>query len=260
MARYDPLTRALQTAAARGEDAVEMSFHQIEGIVGKPLPSSAEQRHWWANNSQVQALAWRAAGYHVDQVYLDRRRVRFATGARGGTNADRGRSDATLRPLYRRGPTPGAEAEKTQTGNPVDVRVQLQWLKAGEVTLDGGGKPLFPLEDSPGLYRMTLTGGVVGERSRVYIGETDNLRRRLSGNYRNPGPRQQTSLRINALVREHLVGDHDVALAVATSAVTWLDGEQSRLDLTRKAGRLLAENAALVLAQVKDDADIVNLG
>jgi len=47
---------------------------------------------------------------------------------------------------------------------------------------------------------------------------------------------------------------------IVTSATLWLGGERAELDLTRKAGRLLAENAALVLAQVTGDAEIVNLG
>src|SRR6266496_5162723 len=35
--------------------------------------------------------------------------------------------------------------------------------------------------------------------------ETDNLRRRLAGNYRNPGPRQHTSLRAG---RHRVAGTH----------------------------------------------------
>jgi hypothetical protein len=119
----------------------------------------------------------------------------------------------------------------------------------------GGG-----LEDVPGLYRMTLTSGVAGARPQVYIGETDNLRRRLSSNYRNPGPSQQTSLRVNALLRAHLTAGGQVDLAVAVAATLWRDGDEQALDLHRKAGRLLAESAALVLAQVTADADVLNLG
>jgi hypothetical protein len=142
----------------------------------------------------------------------------------------------------------------------VDVRIRLQWHDGGTVTLGANGKPMFGgLEETPGLYRMTLAGGVTGSRPRVYIGETDNLRRRLHGNYRNPGPRQQTSLRINALLREHLGAGGAVGLAVATTATVWLNGAEQPLDLTRKAGRLLAENAALVVSQATDDAEIVNL-
>lgn len=91
-------------------------------------------------------------------------------------------------------------------------------------------------------------------------GETENLRRRLSGNFRNPGSGEQTSLRTIALLREHRAAGGDVALAAATAASVRLDGEEQALDLIRKAARLLAENAALVRAQVLDDAEIFNLG
>jgi hypothetical protein len=256
MGRYDPLTDALREGAQRDQEAVELSFARIEEIIGRPLPPSSERRQWWANNSHGQALAWRAAGYHVEQVYLDRRRVRFARGERGGTLTDRGRVAVASHT-----PQPRRPAERHAVGEPVDVRVQLQWTDAGPVILDGGGKLTFAvLEEVPGLYRMTLTGGVTGSRPRVYVGESDNLKRRLTGNYRNPGPGQQTSLRVNALLREHLAVGGDVAVAIATSAVILLNGAESELDLKRKAGRLLAENAALVLAQVTDDSDIANLG
>lgn len=142
---------------------------------------------------------------------------------------------------------------------PVDVRVSFQWYDAGVVAHDAGGKPAFStLERTPGLYRMTLTHGSL-TRPQVYIGETDNLRRRLAGNYRNPGPTQQTSLRVNALLRDHLLAGGTVHLAVATSATARIGGIEQPLDLSRKASRLLAENAALCLAYDLDDADILNL-
>ena len=252
--KYEPLTDALRVAAGRGQDIVELGFDQVSDLVGG-LPPSADVRQWWANSSHNQALAWRAAGFHVDQVYLDRRRVRFAHGERGGSYHDRG--GAALPAPSRR----VAEAALTPIGPPVDVRVRLQWLNRDAVTLDPAGKPLFPrLEQSAGLYRLTLTGGVAGTRPRVYIGESENLHRRLSSNYRNPGAGQQTSLRINALLREHLGVDGSVALAVATTATVWLNGVEQSLDLTRKAGRLLAESAVVVLASTTDDAEIMNLG
>ncbi|WP_322770012.1 hypothetical protein [Frankia sp. Cr1] len=257
MGRYDPLTAYLRAAADRGQATVELGFDQIEEIIGSSLPASSDQRQWWANSSHSQALAWRAAGFQVERVYLDRQRVRFARGTRGGSYADRGRiapspvPHSTAPPLLDRQPV----------GTAVDVRVRLRWLDAGTITLDPGGKPTFGgLDEAPGLYRMTLTAAADDIRPQVYIGETDSLRRRLSGNYRNPGAGQQTSLRINALLREHLAAGGRVDLALATTATLWLDGVERPLDLTRKAGRLLAENAALVLAQITDDADIVNLG
>jgi hypothetical protein len=100
------------------------------------------------------------------------------------------------------------------------VRVVLQWLDAGAVTLDAEGKLRFVdhLIEAPGLYRMTLVPTTPAARSQIYIGETDNLQRRLRVNYRSPGVGQQTNLRINALLRAHLSAGGVVELAVVTEA------------------------------------------
>lgn len=129
------------------------------------------------------------------------------------------------------------------------------------VRLDGGGKVTFgQLDAVPGVYRLTLVGGVTGGRPRVYIGETQNLRRRLAGNYRSPGATQRTSIRIGALLVDHLRSGGAVELSVAPEAAVGLpDDTEQPLDLSRAAPRMLAENAALVAVQLRDDADIVNL-
>jgi hypothetical protein len=188
-------------------------------------------------------------------VYLDRKRVRFARGTRGGSYHDRSRIAAQP------GQPTGAAVPRERTGEIVDLRVRLHWHAGGPVQLDGRGKVTFgPLESAPAIYRMTLTDGVTAARRRVYIGETQNLRHRLASNYRNPGATQRTSVRIGELLVEHLRAGGEVALSVATEAtVTLPDGTEQPLDLGRLAPRLLAENAALVLAQLADDADIVNI-
>jgi hypothetical protein len=62
-----------------------MTFAEVEALVG-PLPSSARtHRAWWANDSKVQALAWRAAGWQVSSVNQLADHVVFARSARGGT-------------------------------------------------------------------------------------------------------------------------------------------------------------------------------
>lgn len=87
MARYEPLTAVLLEAAARGQLTVAMSFGRVEEILGSALPPSSTQRQWWANTDHPQAHAWRAADFHVEQVDLDSRQVRFARGVVGGTSA-----------------------------------------------------------------------------------------------------------------------------------------------------------------------------
>ncbi|MBG0565384.1 hypothetical protein [Actinoplanes aureus] len=123
------------------------------------------------------------------------------------------------------------------------------------------GKPAFPrLDPSPGIYRLTFTSTAAQPATRLYIGETENLHRRLSVNYRHPGPSQQTNVRINALLREQLTAGGAVCLAAATSATVWIGNQEQHLDLTGRNGRLLAESAALVYARAAGDAQVVNLG
>jgi hypothetical protein len=78
LAKYDPLFRYLCTI---GDEPVELTFDEIERLVG-PLPQSATQhREWWSNEHgdtrHVPAKAWLNAGRQVDSVDRAGRRVRF---------------------------------------------------------------------------------------------------------------------------------------------------------------------------------------
>lgn len=69
-------------AHLRRSDAemVTLTFGEIEGLIGAPLPASARsQRAWWSNRRQgaVQATAWMGAGYHVEMLNLADERVTF---------------------------------------------------------------------------------------------------------------------------------------------------------------------------------------
>ena len=79
MAKYDPLGDWLRAASDRAE--LFLSFSDVEQLIGEPLPASAH-RHpaWWANEQggrHVQARAWLDAGWSVDAVDQQARRVRF---------------------------------------------------------------------------------------------------------------------------------------------------------------------------------------
>ncbi len=77
------------------------------------------------------------------------------------------------------------------------VCIDFEWEPAGAIRIDSSGKLEFPrLPAEPGIYRIRFTDGT---KWSAYIGESDNLRRRAR-NYRNPGPTQQTSKRVNALL------------------------------------------------------------
>jgi hypothetical protein len=108
---------------------------------------------------------------------------------------------------------------------------------------------------------MTLSGARGQTKPRIYVGESDDLLRRAAG-YRRPAEGQTTKLRLNARLKAQFAAGGAATLDIGTSVAVEL-GEPGRsrnaLDLTRKAARLLAENAALVTAHLAGDADIENL-
>lgn len=97
----------------------------------------------------------------------------------------------------------------------------------------------------------------MSENARIYIGESDDLRRRVR-HYRNPGPTQQTSQRIHDELRAHLAAGGTVTVSVATSAEIKTDGRSAALLLARKTARVLVEHAALGLVYVNGTATIIN--
>jgi mRNA-degrading endonuclease RelE of RelBE toxin-antitoxin system len=75
--KYIPLARRLLEEEA---DLLELSFREIEELLGVPLPPAARKyRAWWANDTgrHVQASAWLGVGWKVSSVQLLMERVRF---------------------------------------------------------------------------------------------------------------------------------------------------------------------------------------
>ena len=75
--KYAPLTEFLrrQTRAV-----VQMSFTEIEQVIGAKLPASATQhRAWWSNNpsNNVMTEAWKEAGFESEDVDMKGRHVAF---------------------------------------------------------------------------------------------------------------------------------------------------------------------------------------
>ena len=84
MAKYEPLRDHLASCTG---DTVSMTFPQVEELVGSLPPTARSTQQWWANDSKVQAKAWRAAGWHVDSAALTDERVVFARGEISGAKA-----------------------------------------------------------------------------------------------------------------------------------------------------------------------------
>lgn len=82
MAKHDPLKRFLKR---NSRSEIDLSFADIERMIGGLLPKSAERPQWWADEGDpssrhVQARAWREAGYvaflnpGAEQVIFRRRK------------------------------------------------------------------------------------------------------------------------------------------------------------------------------------------
>lgn len=133
------------------------------------------------------------------------------------------------------------------------LTVQFRWRVLGLVALDGD-RPAFPkAPEAPGLYRFWFD--LDGHR-RVYVGEDANLRRRFNG-YRNPGPTQQTNLRMLPRIQAVLHGGGAVRVDICDAVEVLAGPDRVASDLGSPFVRRLAENASLVVA-VAAGLDVVN--
>jgi hypothetical protein len=142
------------------------------------------------------------------------------------------------------------------TAQDLSCSLTLRWIPKGQITLDDANKLRFPVvEIVPGLYRIRALKP--DKRQSVYIGESDNLARRF-GNYRNPGPTQQTSLRINGALFALLSNGGQLSLSIAESTTITTSLHESSADLSSKSIRRLFENFALSLEARGDRIEHLN--
>ena len=68
--KYYPLYDYLRPLGQ--DEPIDLTFDQIEAIIGASLPRSARaSRAWWANSATPQGQAWLDAGWLVDAVDLE---------------------------------------------------------------------------------------------------------------------------------------------------------------------------------------------
>lgn len=157
------------------------------------------------------------------------------------------------------GAPPGFDASELMALDAVEVTVRFTWLRAGKLSLDNTGIPVFPLLPTrPGLYRFDF--GLDDEGVRIlYVGESVSLRQRAS-NYRNAKTdrsRQRTSRRIHKEVVAHLSNGGAIEFAIAVEVLLGSDGRA--LDLRLRSARRLAENAAVLSAQLEEGVAVLNI-
>jgi hypothetical protein len=77
--KYLPLDEWFRDRHAE-TNQVELTFEQVETILGNPLPKSATKLTWWTNvqpRIQSHRTAWLNHGWLVDKFDLQAQRVRF---------------------------------------------------------------------------------------------------------------------------------------------------------------------------------------
>jgi hypothetical protein len=133
---------------------------------------------------------------------------------------------------------------KHRDGEEQTAHLRLRWALLGEMAIDNSDKLAFPkAPSSPGLYKFCIAqSGLV---RRIYIGESDNLARRFS-HYRNPGPTQQTNIRMNRILVEHLreAGASLTVLTITQDCWMATPAEELRADLSSKLVRRMFEHFA----------------
>ena len=208
--KYAPLRSYLENVpASRAE--VGLHFEDIETILKDRLPKSASQyRQWWANQSSgSRAPSWLSAGFLIDGVDLDLKSVTFR------------RDPTAAREIMKPAMTRKKNHFKRAAGKPVNERMLLDagfkqfgsWeLRDGNIYLAGD----IPIE--PAVYAHVTDGQI------FYIGSaTRGLKKRLYF-YQRPGVTQQTSIRINALIKEELAAGRRVWVIAAFPDPTGWNG------------------------------------
>lgn len=252
MSRYDSLSKHL---ANLNRHSWVASFSEIESILGRKLPNSARlYEPWWSNSRQEgrHNAAWLDVGWITTDLSLDRKVVTFR------------KSDILEkkpRAIYSKAivPKPRKVSERSlacswDIANKEQLGLAWVWKPLGLVTLDAGEKLLFPTSPArAGIYRIRIRWP--GREAR-YIGEADNLARRF-GNYRRPGPTQQTSLRIGNTLQTALRDKAEVAVACIVEASLNGRSGKAQVDFSSKVVRCLFENAVL-FAEHGEDIENLN--
>jgi hypothetical protein len=219
MGKYDPLTRHLSKSCY---DTMQMTFPEIEKLLGLPLPRSAyTYRPWWANGGQYQANAWLDAGYRVYSVNLTAQTVLFK---KSSVSVPERKTTARLQKkpaVSSAGTLVNAELMNVcgypfaflqelipdcdASGNVIKYYPQSDYVNKGNRALTYYGEGAFcrfriDADDVPGVYLWVVDGHI------IYIGETDKLRRRFNTGYGNISPRncyaggQSTNCKMNKVV------------------------------------------------------------
>jgi len=126
----------------------------------------------------------------------------------------------------------------------LQIQAGMVWRPLGRVSVNSSERLALPKANRrPAIYCFRIR---LGNGERRYVGETENLSRRFS-HYVNPGPSQQTNIRLKQLMLEALHAGSEISVSVVQDQawIVW-EGGQKEIDLNSKAARCLLENVAIL--------------
>lgn len=217
MSKYSPLRDHL---LSQRHSEFEMTFREIETILGFPLPFSADRPQWWANttgvSSHVQREAWRLAGYDAfliagsERVKFRKKESAFRTQALTAQPAATtilGKTDLRVNPIL---PSPAPVAADKPLLLVAEL-IRAGFSHAATWVLSSGGELALdrPLPKGVGVYAFVMGGTV------VYVGlATMGLAKRIYF-YTRPGVTQRTSLRLKGIITNELQAGSSIDIYVA---------------------------------------------
>lgn len=235
MAKYDPIKTHLGELSEQGQTVWHTHFVKIEHIIGLVLPPSARKYpEWWANEDlsytvKSQCRAWAEAGWKTANVDIHNETVSF----------------------YKKQKASGSLREQSARADWQQQNLAFRWLPVGRLFMDHKKRLKFPsLTDEAQVYRLVITSD--GGR-QYYIGETENIRRRVQG-YRTPGLTQPTNKRMRNIMANALSRGGKVTIEVLEldeKTMTAFVGHG--LGFGNRFTRCLFENAAIIHALQNGD-------
>lgn len=233
MGKYSPLTGHFEGLE---QDIWKTRFTDVEAILGFTLPPSARKfREWWGNDAH-NGEPWRSVGWRTMDVDVVKETVTFS----------RGETVSVKRAVKEKPVAAAPDTYEWDVQTMMECKVVMGWQPLGKLTISESGRLTFPPVNAvPAIYRFRIKTAAGAERN--YVGEAVNVKRRF-GNYRNPGTTQQTSIRINAILKEALAAGAEISVSAVFEDRAWLhrDTESLAVNFLSKAVRCLFENAAIV--------------
>jgi hypothetical protein len=243
MSKYQKLSEYLSSVTVA---RIQLSFVQVEKILGAELPESARSYNaWWGNDATPgrHSHAWLSAGWLTENVNLSGRMIGFyRSSRRPGAEAGESQRIAASRVT-----SAGMDDLRKLPDAPdasVSIAFQTRWKHLGAISMVHDALGFPPAPPVAGLYRMRLCGP--DGTQHCYIGETVNLQRRFH-HYRRPGPTQLTNIRMNNELRAHLHAGKHVELDVIVDVPeVVIEGVSRTADLGDKHTRRMVEYAAIL--------------